>query len=52
MGIFILRSKKNVGIEFEDAPPTLHEIRSLNELYVKEKRKNFARKLLGHQSGK
>jgi hypothetical protein len=31
MGIFIRRSKKTVGIEFEDGTPTINEIRSLNE---------------------
>lgn len=46
-------ARSSAGIEFEDSPPTFHEIRSLaGRLYEKEKGKEFARKLLGHKSGK
>lgn len=46
-------ARKTAGIEFEDSPPTFHEIRSLSgRLYEKENGKDFARKLLGHKSEK
>jgi hypothetical protein len=30
-GFLSVAARKTVGIEFEDGPPTFHEIRSLNE---------------------
>lgn len=46
-------ARKDTGINFEESPPTFHEIRSLaGRLYEKEKGKEFARKLLGHKSEK
>ncbi|WP_434462824.1 tyrosine-type recombinase/integrase [Serratia plymuthica] len=46
-------ARKASGLEFEENPPTFHEIRSLaGRLYEKEKGKGFAQKLLGHKSEK
>lgn len=46
-------ARKDTSINFEESPPTFHEIRSLaGRLYEKEKGKEFARKLLGHKSEK
>lgn len=46
-------TRKASGLEFEENPPTFHEIRSLaGRLYEKEKGKEFAQKLLGHKSEK
>ncbi|MBU9832557.1 phage integrase Arm DNA-binding domain-containing protein [Rahnella sp. FC061912-K] len=46
-------ARNTAGIEFQDNPPTFHEIRSLaGRLYEKEKGKEFARKILGHKSEK
>ncbi|CAI0849094.1 Phage integrase family [Serratia entomophila] len=44
-------ARKASELEFEENPPTFHEIRSLSgRLYKKEKGKDFAQKLLGHKS--
>ena len=41
------------GLEFEENPPTFHEIRSLaGRLCEKEKGTEFTQKLLGHKSEK
>jgi len=44
-------TRKASGLEFEENPPTFHEIRSLaGRLYEKERGRDFAQKLLGHTS--
>lgn len=44
-------ARKASGLEFEENPPTFHEIRSLaGRLYEKERGRDFAQKLLGHTS--
>lgn len=44
-------TRKASKLEFEENPPTFHEIRSLaGRLYEKEKGKEFAQKLLGYKS--
>ncbi|VEI18946.1 Site-specific recombinase XerD [Serratia plymuthica] len=44
-------ARKASGLEFEENPPTFHEIRSLaGRLYKKERGRDFAQKLLGHTS--
>ncbi|MBI6180940.1 tyrosine-type recombinase/integrase [Serratia proteamaculans] len=46
-------TRKASKLEFEENLPTFHEIRSLaGRLYEKEKGKEFAQKLLGHESEK
>ncbi|WP_261227664.1 tyrosine-type recombinase/integrase [Serratia entomophila] len=46
-------ARKASRLDFEENPPTFHEIRSLSgRLYEKEKGKDFAQKLLGHKSEK
>ncbi|HGM6602267.1 TPA: tyrosine-type recombinase/integrase [Serratia marcescens] len=42
-------ARKASGLEFQESPPTFHEIRSLSgRLYEKQNDKAFAQKLLGH----
>ncbi|ANS42417.1 hypothetical protein Q5A_009785 [Serratia inhibens PRI-2C] len=44
-------ARKASGLDFEESPPTFHEIRSLaGRLYEKERGRDFAQKLLGHTS--
>ncbi|AHG22201.2 integrase [Chania multitudinisentens RB-25] len=44
-------ARKASGLEFEENPPTFHEIRSLaSRLYSVEKGEEFAQRLLGHKS--
>ncbi len=44
-------ARKASGLEFQESPPTFHEIRSLSgHLYEKQNDKAFAQKLLGHSS--
>lgn len=44
-------ARKASGLEFEENPPTFHEIRSLaGRLYEKERGRDFAQKLPGHTS--
>lgn len=46
-------ARKASGLDFEENPPTFHEIRSLaGRLYEKERGRDFAQKLLGHTSEK
>lgn len=42
-------ARKASGLEFQESPPTFHEIRSLSgRLYEKQNDKAFTQKLLGH----
>jgi integrase len=44
-------ARKASGLNFEESPPTFHEIRSLaGRLYEKERGRDFAQKSLGHKS--